>query len=270
MPFSDWVDFAFLNFFAATAISLDACILIIIRFRDLRDNLQALKWAAAVGLTHALFPMIGFMGGWYLITEHGLAAPIYFIGAVALGWLIMSVTKEALQQLPDVDSETQAAPMRYGPIMAFWIPVLYVSIDAFLSGPGKTVLLDRYPSAFAWLSFLVVGLVVTLFTVLAGAVSRSIHEKWVSNTLRSPKGIALGMTFGTVCEITLFSFFLIWCLAKFTEELPGAELSEISFLYVIGVAALIGLAITLGLSQKMMSINMLKAEAAASQRPRQS
>jgi len=261
MPFSDWVDFAFLNVSEATAIALDACILIIIRFRDLRDNFQALKWAAAVGLTHALFPMVGFMGGWYLITEHGLAAPIYFVGAVALGFLIINVAKEALQGLPEEDSESKAAPMRYGPVLAFWIPVLYVSIDAFLSGPGKTVLLDRYPSAYAWLSFLVVGLLVALFTVLAGAVSRSLHEKWISNNLRSPKGIVLGMTFGTVCEITLFSFFLIWCLTKFADELPGETLSGISFLYVIVAAAFVGLAITLIWSNKMISVNMFKSEA---------
>ena len=169
--------------------------------------------------------------------------------------------------MPDEGSETKPAPMRYGPIMAFWIPVLYVSIDAFLSGPGKTVLLDRYPSAYAWLSFLVVGLLVALFTVLAGAVSRSLHEKWISNNLRSPKGIALGMTFGTACEITLFSFFLIWCVTKFAEELPGEELSGVSSFYVIVAAALVGLAITLVWCKKMMSVNMFKAEAAIRQKP---
>jgi len=262
MPLSDWVDFAFLNVSAAAAIALDACILIIIRFRDMRDNLQTLRWAVAVGLTHALFPMIGFVGGWYLITEFSLAAPIYFVGALLLGLLIVSVIKEAVQESADEGPGGQSMATKYGPILAFWVPVLYVSIDALLSGPGKTVLLDRYPDTFAWLSFLAVGVLVGLFTLFAGAVSRYIHRRWISNNLDSPAAVALGMTIGTVCEITLFSFFLTWCLAKFAEELLKGEGSEISFLYVVAASVLVGVAITLILAKKIMSASMFKVEAA--------
>ena len=149
MSFVDWCEYALVNLSAAAAIAIDACILVLLKFRGLSTRAVALQWAGAVGLTHVLFPMVGFVGGWFVIQRYRLAISVYSLGAILLGVLICLVLREAVDPHPDVENGSTRSGAAFTKALAFWIPVLNVSLDALLSGPGKTVLLERYPPEVA-------------------------------------------------------------------------------------------------------------------------
>lgn len=231
MSFIDWLEYALVNFFAATAIAIDACVLILVKFRDLSSNSVAIRWAGAVGLTHILFPMVGFIGGWILAERYHLAPFVYALGASLLALLIFVVIREAVAIHPQ-PGDPSPGSMSFPKALTFWIAVLSVSLDALLSGPGKTVLLERYPKSLAWLSFIIVGLLVALFTLVAGAVSRFLHKRFVEGRVMSPNKLARGMTAAIVGEVVLFSFFLTWSLAKSIEHLAGQNRLDVPLLYI--------------------------------------
>lgn len=183
MPF--WFDYFLLNFVAAAAIAADACALVIIRFRSFSETKVAFQWSAAVGLSHALLPLVGWVLGWFVgIQLLDLSLVVYSIGAGFFVILICWVFWDS------VKAQTESEDIEISSILAFWGAVLMVSVDAFLTGPGKTVLSDRYPELLHVVgSFLIVGLLVALFTFIAGLVSRLIHQHWIEGKPASRNSI---------------------------------------------------------------------------------
>src|SRR2546427_5209912 len=106
MSWAKWIEFLLLNFTAAAAIAVDACVLVISKFRQFRDSIVALKWASAVGFTHIVFPLFGFVGGWILIERYHAAPIVYSAGAFLLIVLIIFVIKESTE--PHIDDARSA------------------------------------------------------------------------------------------------------------------------------------------------------------------
>lgn len=262
MSFLDWLEYTLVNFSAAAAIALDACILVILKFRIFSTQAVALRWAGAVGLTHVLFPMVGFIGGWIIIQKYHLAPIVYSLGAVLLGILISLIISEAVNPHPEAEDISDKSTSDYTKFLHFWIPVLSVSLDALLSGPGKTVMLERYPKQLAWLSFVLVGLLVALFTLIAGVVSRRLHGRWITGRLASPVSLAQGITGGIVGEFVLFSFFLVWCIAKSIDHIQGFAHITVSFSYVILAGIILGGTISAVFLRKINAAQLVKAKLA--------
>lgn len=262
----DWSEYLLVNTAAASAIALDACILILLRFRDLSTRRVVLQWSGAIGLTHATFPMLGFIGGWFLIEQFNLAAGVYSLGAILLGLLICFILRESTK--PNSGAEGVEPSNRAGAVgvLVFWIPVIYVSLDALLSGPGKTVLLERYPKELAWVSFVLVGLLVALFTLIAGGISRTIHISWIAGRFTSPARLAHVITAGILGELSLFSFFLVWCLVKVAEHLAGLDSLAVPFSYVVITGLVLGGAIIIVLYSKIKTVQLQNAESALARR----
>lgn len=259
MTLVDWFEYILVNLSAAAAIAIDACILVLLKFRDLTTYSAAFQWAGAVGLTHVLFPMVGFMGGWLVIERYHLAAVIYPVGASLIGLLIYLVLRESIDSHPEVEGLSTTAAAKMGRITAFWISVMYVSLDALLSGPGKTVFLDRYPKSLAWLSFLIVGLLVALFTLIAGGVSCAVHTRWKTGRLESPASLAQGVTVGIIGEIVLFSFFLVWGVVKTLDHLPGTAGLKVPLLYITLAGTVIGGIISATFYSRIKAAQLAKA-----------
>jgi len=246
MRFSQWIEYAVLNLSAASAIALDACLLVIVKFRDFSKPTDALKWAGAVGLTHVLFPMFGFVGGWLIINRYPAAASgIYALGAILLGILIYVVVREAIEPESVLESNLSHGVAATTSFYSFWVPVFYVSLDALLSGLGKTVLIARYPKQLAVLSFLIVGSLVAFLTLLAGLISRRLHQRWISNNSPTVAGIARATTIGVISEIVLFSFFLIWCVADLIINLPENLHLDIPFVFILFTGLTLGSVVSL-------------------------
>jgi putative Mn2+ efflux pump MntP len=259
MSYAKWIEYGLLNLSAAAAIAIDACVLVILKFRDFKDTRVTLKWASAVGLTHVTFPMVGFIGGWVVIQRYHLATVVYSIGAILLCVLICFVLRESIDPgepndlLPDTSKVASAA--------AFWLPVFYVSIDALLAGPGKVVLLDRYPDRLAWLSFFIIGFLVAVFTFFAGAVSRVLHKRWIADKVGSPAKLATALTVGIIGEIVLFSFFMAWSFAEAVESIPGTNVDP-PLSYVAVAAIVVAGSISLYFLKRIRAAQLRKVEAA--------
>lgn len=239
MTLGFWIDYLIINLAAAVAIALDACILVLLKFRHMSSAYDAAKWASAVGLTHIAFPMIGFVGGWWLIQEFHLSLVVYPIGAVLLAILLRLIIHEAITTEQDHHTANNCLISRNSAVYAFWIPVIYVSLDALLSGPGKTVILERYPATFAWLSFLLVGVLVGVFTLIAGWISYGLHQRWMRGTFDSPLPLAKAATRGIIAEILLFTFFMFWCVTKSIDQISYTGMTRTP-LWLVASISLIG------------------------------
>jgi len=263
---SGWVEYFILNFFAASAIALDACLLVLLKFKQFSRATDALKWAAAIGLTHVLFPMIGFVGGWLLIERYpSIESGIYAFGALLLGILIYFVIREATETEKEHEPLKPTKPVSH--LFNFWVPVMYVSIDALLSGPGKTVLIDRYPKHLAVLSFVLVGSLVAVFTLLAGVISRKLHIRWLASYRLSATALAKTATLGIVGEIVLFSLFFVWCIADFLIKLPRGTNLQISFAFILVVGLASGATLSLLFFKNIWAIQIRKAQSLISSSP---
>jgi len=259
MSLSGWVEYFILNFFAASAIALDACLLVLLKFKDFSRATDALKWAAAIGLTHVLFPMIGFVGGWFVIEHYpSIESGIYAFGAILLGILIYVIIREAIATEKEHESFSSTKPVSH--FFSFWVPVMYVSIDALLSGPGKTVLIDRYPKNLAVFSFFLIGSLVALFTLIAGGISRRLYIRWLENRLLSVAEIAKVATLGIIGEIVLFSFFFVWCIADFLIKLPQGINSQISFAFILVAGLATGATLSLLFFKNIWATQIKKAQ----------
>lgn len=207
MDWLDWLDFAVLNVTAAAGIAIDACLLVVLRFRSLLTLTDAMKWCLAVGSTHVIFPIGGFLLAWGSMTVFPwLTGYVYLVGASLLALLIVGVLLE---------NTTESTEHRSA--QTFGLAVLAVSWDALMSGPGKVVLLARYPPALAWLSFVLVGLLVATFVFLAGLLALCIRRWWWARLLPSASVLARYVTVAVLTEVAVFAFFMVWSLADAFE-----------------------------------------------------
>ena len=213
-----WLEYGWLNFSGALAIAVDAQIVVLLRFRTLSTRAAALRWAAAVGLTHLLFPLVGFLGGWVLLERYRMALLVFPMGAVLIAILIGWILREATQ--PQKPGDHLGGDSTAGTV-SFWVLVLLVSSDALLSGPGKTVFLDRFPSTLVVLSFVIVGLLVTAFTLGAAWVARWLRHRLISGSPMSAFQLGGIVTSAIVLEIIVFSFFMVWSGVQTFHYLPG-------------------------------------------------
>lgn len=232
-----WLEYGWLNLCGALAIAVDAQILVLLRFRTLSTRAAAFRWAAAVGLTHLLFPLVGFLGGWVLLERYRMAVLVFPMGSVLIAILIGWILREATQ--PQKPGDHLGADSTGGAV-AFWASVLLVSYDALLSGPGKTTFLDRFPSTLAVLSFVVVGLLVAAFTLCAAWVARWLHGRLISGSPMSPSQLGRIVTSAIVLEIIVFSFFMIWSGVQTLHHLPGRWSIQVPLSSTLMMAVVLG------------------------------
>jgi magnesium-transporting ATPase (P-type) len=228
-----WIDFAFFNFTAAAGIAIDACLLVLLRFRHFSHLSDAAKWCLAVGATHVVFPLCGFVLSWRVIAFFPpLTGYVYLAGAALLTLLVILVMRDVIAESPSDESSR-----------TFSLAVLAVSWDALLSGPGKVVLLARYPSALAWLSFLLVGVLVAAFVFAASLVSLRLHRWWRAHALPSSRRFAAFVLAAIIAELAVFNFFLVWSLTdaleSFHQPLPFAARVVVWVLAMVPVALML-------------------------------
>lgn len=240
MTSAQWLEYGILNSTAAAAIALDACLMIMLRFRSLRTPRAVLLWAGAVGVTHVAFPMIGFAGGWWLIRQFHLDVWVYGVGVVLLVVLIRHVVTEA----GDAEhGEAHSLDIRLGSLHGFWAPVLVVSLDALLSGPGKVVMVERYSERLAIASFVVVGVLVALFTAIAGWIAWQLRRRFSYASSGLEERLVGAGVIGIFLELSLFSFFLVWTLGKALQVSSVAPAWCASWTAALPIAIVVALAL---------------------------
>ncbi|NEQ46365.1 MAG: hypothetical protein F6K00_23605 [Leptolyngbya sp. SIOISBB] len=233
-------------------IAADAVIATIGRFKRFKTVRDALTWAAAIGFTHTVFPMIGLIGLWYAASSFpSLKAVIYGAGFVAMVWFINDVVRDiAGLDEEEGENETDEKDFFYQFLAKhsrFWAAVWAVSIDALVTGPGKTAATAQWSQAQVLGSFPLVGFVVFGLVMLSAWPAIVLHQYWQEQKFDDPKGLARFTTLGSWVELSIFLYFAYLAISEMILAL-GVQpiISEFLIAGIFAIATTAVLLITLG------------------------
>lgn len=251
------------NLAVGVGIAADAMVATISRFHRFKTLPDAVRWASAIGFTHVLFPLAGFIGGWYAAQKTGVSVLIYGVGAAVMTWFITTVLHEALGLRGKDDEEETGwftrVLRRYSP---FWAAVWAVSVDALVSGPGKTAATAHWAEWEVWLSFPIVGAVVFGLVLASAYPAALLRRKWLSGTATSAQGLGRFFVIGTWTEVVIFVYFGLLSV----RETLGALGVPLALPWVFGVATLVALVLYAGLGSRLREAQMQAARDALAPR----
>ncbi|MGB3496042.1 MAG: manganese efflux pump [Elainellaceae cyanobacterium] len=209
---SDNLQYLLINGAIGIGIAADAVIATIGRFRRFEHIRDALTWAAAIGFTHTVFPMIGLIGLWYAASSFpSLKAGIYGAGFLVMVWFIAEVIREIAgfnaDDDDDSDEEKDFLYQFLSKHSKFWAAVWAVSIDALVTGPGKTAATAQWTQAQVLGSFPLVGLVVFSLVMLSAWPAIALRRRWQQKKFRDPRGLAQFTAIGSWIELSIFLYF---------------------------------------------------------------
>lgn len=137
-------------------IGIDVAIATALRTQVLKQQKIIWLWIAGVTLTHTLFPMAGYLLTYFSIQTLPTLTPL--IGVLAFSLIAWFLWEELFSD--EEESEHQSMMVTAGIILA-------VSWDALWSGPAKSAQIVDWSEWQIWSSFILVGLVVMAFAMLA-------------------------------------------------------------------------------------------------------
>ncbi|MEB3356781.1 MAG: hypothetical protein VKK04_08650 [Synechococcales bacterium] len=205
-------------------IAADAVIATIGRFRRFESVKAALTWAAAIGFTHTVFPMIGLIGLWYAASSFpSLKAGIYGAGFLVMVWFIVEVIREIAGFDDDGEDEPEERRDFLYQFLSrhskFWAAVWAVSIDALVTGPGKTAATAQWTQAQVLGSFPLVGLVVFGLVMLSAWPAIALRRHWQENKFDNPQGLARFTAIGSWVELSIFLYFAYLAVSEMVVAL---------------------------------------------------
>ncbi|ERN43217.1 hypothetical protein KR51_00001140 [Rubidibacter lacunae KORDI 51-2] len=192
-------------------IAADAMIATVGRFRRFERVKDALTWAAAIGLTHTVFPTIGLIGLWYAASSFpSLKAVIYGIGFLVMIWFIAEMIREVAgfdDDGTELEDDSDFLYQFLSRHSKFWAAVWAVSIDALVTGPGKTAATAQWSQIQVLGSFPLVGFVVFGLVMLSAWPAIALRRHWQENKFDNPEGLAKFTTIGSWVELGIFLYF---------------------------------------------------------------
>lgn len=204
-----------INAAIGVGIAADAVIATIGRFRRFERGRDALIWAAAIGFTHTVFPMIGLIGLWYAASSFpSLKAVIYGVGFLVMVWFITELIREiagiGADDEGDEEEAEESKDFFYRVLSKhskFWAAVWAVSIDALVTGPGKTAATAQWSQTQMLGSFPLVGFVVFGLVMLSAWPAIALRRHWQENKFDDPRGLARFTAIGSWVELSIFLYF---------------------------------------------------------------
>jgi len=248
-------DYQYLAINAAIGIgiSADAMIATVGRFRRFERASDAIAWAAAIGLTHTIFPTIGLIGLWYAASLFpSLKAGIYGAGFAIMVWFIVMLLREVAGLDADEDCEDEDCEEERDVLYRilfkhskFFAAVWGVSIDALVTGPGKTAATAQWSQAQVLGSFLLVGFIVFGLVMLSAWPALLLRRRWLDKKAGNPRQLARFTAIGSWLELGIFLYFAYLAISEAILAL-GVEKVVSEFL-LAGIFAIATTAILLAL-----------------------
>jgi hypothetical protein len=233
-------------------IAADAVIATIGRFKRFKTLRDALTWAAAIGFTHTVFPMIGFIGLWYAASSFpSLKAVIYGAGFVIMVWFISDVLREVAglnAHADDMEEDEQDFFYRFlSKHSRFWAAVWAVSIDALVTGPGKTAATAQWSQAQVLGSFPLIGIVVFGLVMLSAWPAIRLRRYWQEQKFEDPRGLARFTATGSWVELSIFLYFAYLAVSEMILAIGiHPIINEFIIAGILAIATTTLLLITLG------------------------
>ncbi|MBL4796199.1 MAG: hypothetical protein JKY50_02165 [Oleispira sp.] len=184
-------------------IGADVALATFLQANTMGNKRAVLFWIVGVTLTHTLFPMIGYLLAHFSIYSAPMISPV--IGLVAFSFIAYFVIDEL-----DVGSE-ETDDSNNGQILVTVGLILTVSWDALWSGPAKSAQVIGWPDYWVWSSFLIVGLVVSVFSIVSYFLAKQVDIK-----IRQPKWMSFD--FGQWVQLSVVSYFGLLALLRYTFD----------------------------------------------------
>lgn len=202
-------------------IGADVALATFLRAKAMVRKRTVFFWIFGVTLTHTLFPMVGYLLAHYSINSAPIISPI--VGIVAFSFIAYFVMQEL-----STDSENDL-DINHAQLLVTLGLILSVSWDALWSGPAKSAQVIGWSEFWVWSSFLIVGSVVTLFSVCSYLLAKYVHI-----AMFQPKWLVFDM--GQWVQLSIVSYFGLLALLRYTFDVqwPWWILLMMSFV-LIGV-----------------------------------
>lgn len=191
-------------------IGIDVAIATALRTEVLKQQRIVWLWVAGVTLTHTLFPMAGYLLTYFSIQTLPTLTPL--IGILAFALIVWFLWEELFAN--EEESEHQNLIVTVGIILA-------VSWDALWSGPAKSAQIVGWSDWQIWSSFILVGLVVMAFAILAFRLASAfchyarlrgnplIFLQWVQYSVIGYFGLLALFRYTLASEISDVSVFMV-------------------------------------------------------------
>ena len=183
------LDYMSMLWITSVVIAIDAVLLVIISWRDLKRKEDVIGIAIFVGATHIVFPFLTFGITAFvafisnqvklpLAISYGLQSALFF---TAFAFVFLQTIK-VHKSITSSDIEV-IAPPENEPVFGWrwvsktWPLVFIVSIDALVIGPSNLVFMERYSSLQFWTFFIWVGIAVFCWVLIAGLITLWIKAK---------------------------------------------------------------------------------------------
>jgi len=134
-------------------IGIDVAIATFMQAPVLSNKKSIMVWVVGVSITHTVFPMFGYLLTYFSVQTLPVVTPL-------IGLLAFSLVSIFL--IDELKSLMQAQETSHSPYISLAL-ILAVSWDALWSGPAKSAQVVGWSDWMIWLSFILVGAVVTLF-----------------------------------------------------------------------------------------------------------
>jgi len=172
-------DFILASLLMGLGIGFDVALATVSRAQQLNTFRLAFIWVLGVSLTHTLFPMIGYLLAYFSVQVQPAIAPV--IGVIAFTCIFFYLKAEFKQIAnPEQENNNSQLLVTLGLILA-------VSWDALWSGPAKSAQVIGWPELMVWVSFLIVGAMVSLLAIgslkfshyIEGLNQKNAYMNWV-------------------------------------------------------------------------------------------
>ncbi|MFD2165102.1 hypothetical protein ACFSJY_02400 [Thalassotalea euphylliae] len=150
-------DFTVASILMGLGIGLDVAIATVARSNQLNTLRTAALWVIGVSLTHTLFPMFGYLLAYFSVQITPEITPL--IGILAFVCIFLFLKGE-LTELANPEQENTSSQ-----ILITLGLILAVSWDALWSGPAKSAQVIGWPELMVWISFILVGVMVSVLAL---------------------------------------------------------------------------------------------------------
>ena len=191
-----WLDFAFACVLMGIGIGTDVALATLARAEQLTGMKTIAIWVIGVSLTHTLFPMLGYLTTYFSVQVIPVLTPIVgVLAALCIFWFLYHEIKSLGGG--DEKPESQRLLVSLGLILA-------VSWDALWSGPAKSAQVIGWPELLVWVSFILVGIAVSIL-----AISSVVFSRVLEPIMLKRKGMHLSLLWAQYSVIGYFGFLAI-------------------------------------------------------------
>lgn len=207
-------------------IGIDVAIATFMQASVLSNKKMRITWILGVSSTHTLFPMFGYLLTYFSVQTLPVVTPL--VGMVAFVLISIFIIDE-IKSSNNIENKQSNGLINIALIFA-------VSWDALWSGPAKSAQVVGWSEWMIWLSFVIVGGVVTAFCLSSLYIAKKVcvlslgsspkHQhkilgvsRWIQYSVLSYFGLLALVRYTFASDISwvvvlFLSFFLMWFVLK--------------------------------------------------------